>query len=55
MHLKTLAGIFAIALFVAYFGPIVIKLKDLPLTAVVVGGIVMVAIDVWESLTDQND
>jgi len=54
MRLKMLAGIVAIMLFVAYFGPIVVKLKDLPLTIVVLGGIVLVAIDFWESLADRT-
>ena len=54
MRLKVLAGIAAITLFAAYFGPIVIKLKDIPLSIVVFGGIALVAVDLWESLEDRT-
>jgi hypothetical protein len=53
MRFKVLAGIVAVALFVAYFGPIVIKLKDIPLGIVVLGGIALMAVDLWESLRDR--
>ena len=52
MRFDILAGITAIALFIVYFSPIVIKLKELPLAVVVLGGIVLVAVDLWESLGD---
>lgn len=55
MYLKKIAGIAGIALFVAYFAPIVIKLKDIPLTIVMLSGIVLVTIDVWQSLTNSDD
>ncbi|MDH3320987.1 MAG: hypothetical protein OEO84_15040, partial [Betaproteobacteria bacterium] len=54
MRFNVLAGIVAMTLFVGYYGPIVIKLKELPLTIVVIGGIVLVAVDLWESLRDSN-
>jgi len=50
MRLNVLASIAAMALFAAYFGPIVVKLKELPLAIVVLGGIALVAVDLWESL-----
>jgi len=50
MRFNVLAGIAAITLFAAYFGPIVIKLKEIPLAIVVLGGLVLVAIDLVESL-----
>lgn len=52
MPLKILAGITAMALFIAYYAPIVFKLKEFALAVVVLGGIVLVAVDVWESLRD---
>lgn len=55
MRFNIIASIAAMALFVAYFGPIVLKLKDIPLTIVVIGGIVLVAFDIWESLSDRGD
>jgi len=54
MRFDILAGIAALTLFVAYYGPIVIKLREIPLTVVVAGGIILVAIDLWESLKDSN-
>ena len=50
MRLNAIAGIAALGLFVGYYGPIVYKLNELPLTIVVLGGIVLVAVDIWESL-----
>jgi len=55
MRINTLTAITAFALFIAYFGPIVIKLRDIPLTLVVIGGIVLVAVDIWQSLSDSAD
>ena len=49
MKFKILSGIVAFALFVAYFGPILVKLKDVPLGIVLLGGIGLVAVDLWES------
>ena len=53
MRFKTLAAVAAIALFMAYFGPLVVKLKDTPLTIVVIAGIVLVAVDLWQSVADR--
>jgi hypothetical protein len=53
MRFNILAGIAATALFLAYFGPIVLKLKDMPLTVVVLLGIVLVVVDLWQSLADR--
>ncbi len=50
MPFKILAGIAAMALFVAYYAPVVFKLKEISLTVVVLGGIILVAVDLWESL-----
>ena len=52
MRFDVLASIVAILLFLAYFGPVVAKLKEIPLAMVVLGGVVLVAVDVWESLKD---
>ena len=55
MRLKALADIAAMTLFVAYFAPVVIKLKEVPLTLVALGGIALAAIDSWQSYTDRGD
>ena len=52
MRFDILAGIAAMLLFLAYYSPIVIKLRDVPLTIVVLGTVVLAAIDLWESLKD---
>ena len=38
MRISVFAGVVALGLFVAYFAPIVLKLKELPLAVVVIGG-----------------
>lgn len=53
MRISHLSAVFAMVLFVAYYLPIVIKLKELSLAIVVIGGILLVAIDIWESITDK--
>lgn len=53
MRLKDLPAVTALLLFVAYFAPIAVKLRDIPLAVVVAGGIVLVAVDVWESMSDR--
>lgn len=52
MRFNLLVGLIAVALFVGYFLPIVIKLKDLPLSIVLLGGIALVLVEFWESLRD---
>ena len=54
MRIDIIAGIAAMSLFAAYYLPIVVKLKETPLSIVVAGGIVLVAIDIWESLGGSN-
>ena len=55
MRLKLVADIAAILLFGAYFLPVVVKLRDIPLTVVAVGGIILAAIDSWHSFSDRAD
>jgi hypothetical protein len=55
MALKIIAGILAIALMLIYLAPVVWKLKDPALTVVVAAGIVMMLIDLWQSLKSKED
>jgi hypothetical protein len=55
MALKIFAGIVGIALLLAYVGPVVLKLKDIPLTIVAVLGIGMMLLDFWQSLRAKDD
>jgi hypothetical protein len=55
MALKIIAGTLAIALMLIYLAPVVWKLKDPALTVVVAAGIVMMLIDLWQSLKSKED
>jgi ABC-type branched-subunit amino acid transport system permease subunit len=51
---KILFGLLAAALLVVFIGPVVLKLKDLPLTVVVLIGVAMMAIDLWQSFKSKE-
>jgi len=55
MALKIIAGIIAALLLVAFLAPPVLKLKDEALTAVVLIGVVMMLVDLWQSLKAKDD
>lgn len=55
MALKAVFGIIAAALVVVYLLAPAIKLKDPALTAVLIIGILMMAIDLWQSLRSKDD
>lgn len=53
--LKVAAGIFAISLMLIYLSPVVLKLREPALTIVVLIGIVMMFVDLWQSLQAKDD
>jgi hypothetical protein len=55
MPLKIIAGILAVAGMLVYLAPVVLKLMDPALTTVVVIGIVMMLVDLWQSLKSRED
>lgn len=55
MPIKIFAGIVAIVLMVAFLSPVVFKLKDVALGIVILIGIVMMLIDLWQSLQSKED
>lgn len=55
MALKILAGIIATALVLAFLAPPVLKLEDVALTGVIVVGVVMMLVDLWQSLQSRDD
>lgn len=55
MLFKVLAGIVAAALLIIFIGPVVIKLKDTALSVVVLIGLTMMLVDVWQSLKSKDD
>ena len=55
MALKIFAGIVGTLLLLAYVGPVVLKLKDIPLSVVALLGIGMMLVDFWQSLRSKED
>jgi len=55
MAFKILGGIIAIILMVAFLAPPVLKLQDLALSGVILIGIVMMLVDLWQSLQSKDD
>ena len=54
MILKVITGIIAILLMIAYVLPPAIKLKDAALACVIVFGLVLMLIDLWQSLREKD-
>jgi hypothetical protein len=55
MAIKILGGIIAIILMLAFLAPPVLKLQDVALGAVIVIGVVMMLVDLWQSLQSRDD
>lgn len=55
MILKAFAGIVAAALLIVFVGPVVVKLKDVAFTVVVLIGLTMMLVDLWQSLKSKDD
>jgi hypothetical protein len=55
MALKIVAGILGVALMLIYLAPVVWKLKDPALSIVVVAGVAMMLVDLWQSLKSKED
>jgi predicted ABC-type exoprotein transport system permease subunit len=55
MTIKILAAIVAVALLLAYFAPMVFKMKDAALTSVIVLGIVVMLADLWYTIRKLED
>jgi ABC-type branched-subunit amino acid transport system permease subunit len=55
MQFKILGGILAAALLIIFIGPVVLKLKDVALSIVVLIGLGMMLVDLWQSLRSRED
>jgi hypothetical protein len=55
MPYKIIAGIVAAALLLTYMAPVVLKLQDVALWIVAGIGIVMMLVDLWQSLQSKED
>ena len=55
MPIKIISAVVAVALVLAYLSPVVFKLKDVALGLVILIGIAMMLIDLWQSLQSKDD
>jgi len=55
MSIKIFSAVVAVALMLAYLSPVVFKLKDLALGAIILIGVVMMLVDLWQSLKSKDD
>ena len=55
MAFKIFSGIVAVVLLVGFTMPYVLKMKDIALTIVILIGVGMMAVDLWQSLRSKED
>jgi hypothetical protein len=55
MAIKIFAAVLAVVLMLGFLGAVLFKLKDVALTVVALIGVVMMLIDLWQSLQRQED
>lgn len=54
MSVKIVSAVIAVALLLAYLGPIVFKLKEVSLGVVALIGVGMMLVDLWQSLQKRD-
>ena len=54
MILKSITGLIALTLMIAYVLPPAVKLKDVALAVVIAIGVVLMLIDLWQSLREND-
>jgi len=55
MPFKIFAGVVAVLLLVSFVVPYVLKMKDIALAVVIMIGVSMMAVDLWQSLKSKED
>jgi hypothetical protein len=55
MPIKIVAAVIAVALFLSYVGAILVKMKDVALGAIILIGVAMMLVDLWNSLERAED
>jgi len=55
MPIKIFAAVVAVVLLLGFLSPVVFKLKDVALTVIIVIGVAMMLIDLWQSLQTEDD
>jgi hypothetical protein len=54
MAFKIIAGIVALALLAGFLVPYILKMKEFPLGIVILAGIGMMLVDLWQSLKEKD-
>lgn len=55
MPIKIFAAAAAVVLMLGFLTPVVLKLKDIELGVIILIGIIMMLIDLWQSLQSKDD
>jgi hypothetical protein len=55
MPIKIIAAAIAVSLVLSFLSPVVLKLKDVALGIIILAGIVMMLLDLWQSLQSEED
>ncbi len=55
MPLKTVYAVVAVVLMLLYLSPVLYRLKELDLAIVVIVGVAMMLLDVWQSLKSKEE
>jgi hypothetical protein len=55
MGIKIFAAIVAVVLVIGFLAPVVLKLKNVALGCVILIGIVMMLVDLWQSMQSKED
>jgi hypothetical protein len=55
MPIKIISGIVAVTLMIAFLVPVVFKLKDISLGVVILIGLGLMLVDLWQSLQSKDD
>ena len=55
MAVKVIAGIIGAALLMIYMAPVVLRLKEVSLSVIVLLGLGMMLVDLWQSLRSKED
>lgn len=55
MLFKILSGLISVVLLLTFVAPVVWKLKDVALTTVVLIGLSMMLVDLWQSMQSKDD
>jgi len=55
MPIKIFAAIVAVVLLVSFVSPVIFKLKNIPLAVVILIGVALMLVDLWQSLQSKDD